>query len=137
MNASQLTAALNAAEHYIQANDYQRAEQILKPHLNRPLGQQMTKQQSDRTDVVMAYIAYSRKQYNNALIKLNNVLDRSWAINQPTESNRDSALPSGQVSALRKNLGQSSAPLTVQQIDALLLSSLCHQALGNCGRSQS
>ncbi len=128
---SQLTAALNAAEHYIQANDYQRAEQILKPHLNRPLGQQMTKQQSDRTDVVMAYIAYSRKQYNNALIKLNNVLDRSWAINQPTESNRDPALPSGQVSALRKNLGQSSAPLTVQQIDALLLSSLCHQALGN------
>ena len=124
---AQLTAALNAAEHYIQANDFRRAEQILQPHLNSPLGQQMTKQQSDRVDIVMAYVAYSRKQYSQALIQLNTVLDNSWAINQSTKRNQNPSLKSGR-SKSQKNVQES---LTVQQIDALLLSSLCYQALGD------
>jgi len=120
----QLTAALSAAEHYIQANDFARAEQTLSPHL----GRQMTEQQSDRVTIVMAYVAYSRQDYTSALARLTGLLSfpeskRSKSVGQSVE-----AAPRLVRHSKRRHR---QAPLTVQQIDALLLSSFCHQALGD------
>ena len=123
---SQLTAALNAAEYFIQANDFERAEKILYPHLN---GSEMSKLQSDRADIVMAYVAYSRQQYNRALAQLNKVLDVS------TSSVIKEKLKPNQGPKTQNNRYLWQPPLSLQQIDALLLSSFCHQALGDYDRA--
>ena len=131
----QLTAALNAAEHYIHAKDFNRAEQILLPHLGTLLRQNMTQQQSDRAAIVMAYVAYSRKQYNQALEQLEKVL--SYFDSEPINGSLQSARINQGIDSARQRYAQryqfngSQLPTTTQQIDALLLSSLCHQALGH------
>lgn len=119
----QLTSALNAAEYYIQGNDFARAKQTLDPHLNS----QMTKLQSDRVNIVMAYVAYSQREYNRVLDQLRGIL----ASSQPTQAPIKPGLTPRQSRAQQSQFRRSQAPLTVQQIDALLLSSFCHQALGN------
>ena len=94
-------AYLSAAENFIQANDYQRAQQSianLKPS-------QLTPTQNDRYSVIAAYVAYQNNDYAQALRELTDLLSRPIALTPNTTS--------------------------AAQVDALLLSSFCYQALND------
>lgn len=95
-----INAALNAAELYIQANNASSAKRQLNL-IDVPL---MNQQQSNRYQIIAAYIYYTEQNTEQALQQLNQFLSspQSQDINART-----------------------------QRVDALLLSSLCHQRLGS------
>lgn len=92
-------ATLSAAEYYIQAGDFNRAEAAIEPLLSAEL----EGEHRDRYDIVRAYTSYSKQQYRVALNRLEQLRFR----------HRDSVLST-----------------SAQMADALLLSSFCHQELG-------
>jgi len=118
---NQTDASLSAAEYYIQADDYVRAEQAIGELRNAPL----EAVQKDRYDIVTAYIAYAQQDYQGALARLQNILRSNQVTLYPDESeqyrpNSDELQPRPEPE-----------PLSTQHVDALLLSSFCYQALGD------
>lgn len=109
----QIDARLSSAEYFIQANDYQEAERTV----GALAGVQMDTVERDRYDVIVAYIAYSRKDYQGALQRLATVLR---ATDDMAFDDRQSAEQPG---------AESGKIASTQKVDALLLSSFCYQAL--------
>lgn len=122
----QIDARLSSAEYYIQANDYQAAESTIAPLANARLDGV----ERDRFNVIVAYIAYSRKDYQGALRRLTNVLGQYNSnlyyntFNTPNNNEQRDSQSTEEQSA-------TSLPVqaSTQQVDALLLSSFCYQAL--------
>ena len=104
----QVDSSLSAAEYYIQAGDYNQAEETIS-RLNisylRPA-------QLNRYTVIKAYVDYSRGQFNSALQNLQSVL----ATNQ---------------ASLGDNANTVAIENQTQLVDALLLSSFCYQELND------
>ena len=98
-------AILSAAEHHIQAGNFTQSEALIR----ELEANNLEAVERDRYDVILAYVDYSRQQYRVALNRLNQLRFRfEKAINtQPIGS--------------------------TQIVDALLLSSFCHQQLGEHG----
>ena len=122
----QINYALNAAEYYIQGQDYLRAESAIEN-----IGyERLNQTQQDRFTVISAYIAYSREQYQESLLLLAPLWQRAdislmstsviAANNFPTRSERmdidEDIIPDAPI-------------LNTQQIDALLLASFNFQSL--------
>jgi len=137
---------LSAAEHYIQANNYQSAKNTidtLNPSLLQPI-------QADRLAIIKAYIAYSNGQHNQSLAileplirpalgkpnqaQVNNEASRDITANEITGSISDQ----DQQIDLAQTVSPPPLPelpektqLSIQQVDALLLSSFSYQSLGD------
>jgi len=145
-NQARIDAQLNAAENYIQAQDFYNAEQ----QSISLQGIQLNKTQSDRLAIVNAYIQYQRQDYTGALQILSSVTQGllSPTTLQPVPLQSAPLQPTPQQPAPQQNAvsgteasveetppatrpRQNNQPLTVQQVDALLLSSFCYQKLGN------
>ena len=114
-------------------------------------GAQLNKTQSDRSAIINAYIQYQRQDYTGALQILSSVTQGllSPTTLQPTPLQSVPLQPTPQQPAPQQNVvsgtetsvetetqpvtrpRQNNQPLTVQQVDALLLSSFCYQKLGN------
>lgn len=113
-----IDAALSAAEYYIQANDFFASERA-----SDGLAQQsLTPIQRDRFDVIQAYLAYSRGDFDSAINQLSSLL--TFAQPEPMTADGQPRFKSYQ----RQQLN-----LSRQQVDGLLLSSFCYQQLGDYG----
>ena len=108
-------ATLSAAEHYIQAGNYQKAGETLdtlaRLELDADLG--------DRYDVIDAYVMHANGRHQVALIRLGPLLDAAKQELERRQSPIELSNPGSSVAATNKT----------QIIDALLLSSLSNQAL--------
>jgi len=121
---TRINSQLNAAENYIQAQDFYNAERQSSGLQTLTLN----KTQADRLTIINAYIEYQRKNYSNALQTLapitQGLLPKPVIVNtegvnneEPIAQNTPNAAPTQR--------------LTIQQVDALLLSSFCYQKLGD------
>ena len=129
-------AILSAAEHYIQANRSQQARELLDL-----MGQPLTRADHyDRSLIVYAYADYAQGYYQQALTRLApliyTAIDTNSNLIEPTDEDTSSATDSSTDQEDRnyiepKALDEELIQLSAQEIDALLLASLCHQALGN------
>lgn len=116
-------AALSSAEYYIRGENYDQAEQIITGIDRQQLGQVET----DRLTVIEAYIAYSRNELETALGLARPLWERIPAETpeiQDLEQNNEQ--DSEQDQNERPSITQPT-PLSIQQIDALLLASLIYQ----------
>lgn len=141
----QIEDILSSAEYFVQANQHQRAAELvlaIRSRLN-------TVEQQHRAIVVLAYADYANQYYQRALLRLEPLIQYSTNTLDNPEGNDDAAPLPSQSADNDKMLGdQTDAQpertyidankalrqqerLTVQQVDALLLSSFCHQGLGN------
>lgn len=105
--------ALSAAEYYIQAQDFESSERAVQGLNLRQLNQI----QADRLTVVNAYAANSKGEHARAISLLKPILTR---------------VPRPSIKADEEE-GETydKIELTIQQVDALLLSSFSHQALND------
>lgn len=140
---AQIDAQLSAAENYIQAQRYLKAEQ----RINNLSTQDLSKEQRDRLAIINAYLSYERKDYYGALSRLNTILlDIKTTLEEAVvvkteiqtpatlsedlsneEETNDIEEPTNTItpSVIRQK------KLNIQQVDALLLSSFCYQQIGN------
>ena len=116
-NDTRTDATLSAAEYYIQARDFEQAQTTL----DALYGTSLDTVQSHRKNVVLAYITYASGDYQNTLQLLAPVISYLPPV-EPVVS--DPLQPEQVVIPTRPRL-------STQQVDALLLSSLAYQALGN------
>ena len=116
---NQQNAVLSAAEYYVQANDFRQAERTISELNTHGLSQQ----QQSRHWVIQAYIDYSAGQYQSALERLAPLITSNSAYSNQTNSDAD-----GNIDNARQ--AQQAADQT-QRVDALLLSSFCHQKLND------
>lgn len=130
---ARVNASLSAAEYYIQASRYGAAADTvasLNNNLLKPI-------QADRLAIIDAYIAYSEGQHSLALQILEPLtLPALSAGEMPTETIETSR--EQRKDGLSTELEPTILPqvpdrirLSTQQVDALLLSSFSHQALGD------
>ena len=130
---ARIDASLSAAEYYIQASNYVAAADTIEP-LNAAL---LKPVQTDRLAVINGYIAYSRGQHRLALQTLEPLTLLALSTDQfPTEKTEASSeQASGGLSSELETASLPQVPdriqLSTQQVDALLLSSFSHQALGD------
>ncbi|NND00784.1 MAG: hypothetical protein HKN85_11445, partial [Gammaproteobacteria bacterium] len=106
-----INAALSAAEFYIQADDMTRAAQSIDKLDSRPFSVQLSVQQRNRYEIILAYTEYARREYRVALNRLQSVFTRvgnQGASDVDESSNR-------------------------QLVDAMLLGSFCYQELQEYG----
>lgn len=107
-NGSAINTTLSAAELFIQAEDSTRAAYALRDldviHLSM--------QQNYRYQIVKAYIDYSQGRFDEALSRVNAILNQA-------------------------NSSQHTSIALTQHVDALLLASFCHQKLGQTEPSLS
>ena len=111
---STIDGQLDAAESYIQAQDYFNAEQQAIQLDNLRL----SKIQSDRLTIVNAYIQFQRQDYRTTLETIEPLIGN---LIPNTDPNNVKA----------SYLAQSDLALTSQQVDALLLGSFSFQKIGN------
>ncbi len=156
---AQVDATLSAAEYYVQADQAQRAVDLIRDLNMRASTASLSEVQRDRVDVIYAYYAYSNRDYAQAL----NILQRLMPPAPSVEYVDPRTLPEYQERAERQQLPSeintddrwANAPSTMgdagdqqerqvieqprlvatpdlspQQIDALLLSSFCYRELG-------
>jgi len=113
-----IDATLSAAEHYIQAQEFNQAKQTIR----NIEGQALSQIASDRLLVIQAYIAYSRNDLVRSLELLRPLWERNPVDTQST--------PSGKTDNTAKEESDKLTPtaaLSTQQVDALLLASLAYQ----------
>ncbi len=129
---------LSSAEYYVQANQHQKAAEMVLSIVQFI----STKEQEDRSIIVLAYADYAYANYQQALWRLEPLLNESadgstsdeqdkineWVDN--AEQNRKQADDRRDYIDANKAI-QPKRPLSTQQVDALLLSSLCYQALND------
>ena len=130
---SQANAALSAAEHYIQGQDYQRVEAAITNLSNQALDQI----QQDRLTVIKAYVAYARSQHQQSLY----ILQPLWQrvdIDILEEEKRLTSLKTEELDSPEiedQEAEEAQIPaapiLSMQQVDALLLASFNFQALND------
>ncbi|MEM7358592.1 MAG: penicillin-binding protein activator [Pseudomonadota bacterium] len=109
-----IDATLSAAEFYIQADDPRRAERSIADLTPA----QLTPMQDNRYQVILAYLAYAQMDYDLAL-------DRIYAMFSRMQSRQQATLANEQ----QPEFSQANT-VNQQRVDALLLASFCHQALG-------
>lgn len=144
---SKIDSQLSAAENYIQAKDYLNAEQ----RINELERNALTKEQQDRLSIINAYIAFERQDFYGALNMLEPVIESikeqhpiEPELPEQTVKNTDQTIiPVEQtvdgIAPVVDEFGIAPKPrrrtrpkmLNTQQVDALLLSSFCHQQLGD------
>lgn len=122
-----VNSALSAAEYYIQAQDFQGAEQSVTPLYVEPLNGV----QADRLTVINAYVAYAKGEYQEAL----SVLEPLWSRQTQTPDLEAKAAADDTATVNNNELAFPTIPerpkLTTQQVDALLLGSFSYQALND------
>ncbi|WP_353414669.1 penicillin-binding protein activator [Arenicella sp. 4NH20-0111] len=142
---SKIESNLNSAEYYVQAGQHERAADIvnaIRLRISDPI-------QLDRASVILAYADYASGDYSVALARLSRLIEPN-----PTTSINESDFKQGEEQAAQDvSVEQESdgldadvternyivddialpdqEQLSIQQVDALLLASFCHQALGN------
>jgi len=139
-NEARIEAILSAAEHYIQANRYEQATELLGL-----IDQPFTRDDHfDRSLIVYAYSDYAQGYYQQALTRLAPLVSEAIdpSLVDPSQEENTSKIDSSADQEDRnyiepQPLAEELVTLTAQQIDALLLASLCHQALGNSENSIS
>ncbi len=111
--SAKVEATLSSAEYYIQAQQPQRAVELV----NSVRNSLRSEQQKDRAAVILAYADYSVGNYDAALTRL------------------DYLLRSAQTGSVNNDVDQPQLPekqaLSTQQVDAYLLASFCYQAQGD------
>ena len=112
--AQRIDAALNAAEYYIQGQDFNQAEQVISTIERQYLSQLA----SDRLIVIQAYISYSRDDFRTTLELLRPLWERTPAPVDESQNNNDTESQAAIIET---------PTLSVQQMDALLLASLVYQ----------
>jgi len=122
-----VNSALSAAEYYIQAQDFQGAEQSVTPLYVESLNGV----QADRLTVINAYVAYAKGEYQEAL----SVLEPLWSRQTQTPDLEAKAAADDAATVNNNELAFPTIPerpkLTTQQVDALLLGSFSYQALND------
>lgn len=113
-----IDASLSAAEFYIQANDSARAERSIT-NLSPA---QLDVLQQNRYQVIAAYLEYARGDYNQALDRIYALFGRMQLRQQEAEAEA--------VASDGPFLPPAADAVNQQRVDALLLASFCHQALG-------
>lgn len=131
----QINATLSSAEYFIQANQHQRAAELVLSVRDSI----STLEQRQRAIVVLAYADYANADYQQALLRLDSLLN-SESLEQSNSDNDDDSQPDYSETLERnpnrnyidanKGLVQKER-LSTQQVDALLLASFCYQALGD------
>jgi len=143
---ARIDASLSAAEYYIQASDYRAAADTVSA-LNTIL---LKPTQADRLAIINAYVAYSEGLHRQALQILEPLTlpalssgktetpafdeqPESLSASQDRDAQDSGALGSPDADDEPQPLPQVPDPvqLSTQQVDALLLSSFSHQALGD------
>lgn len=141
---SQIDSQLSAAEHYIQGSDFYKAEQAIEGLNSYPLSQQ----QRHRYDIVAAYIAFSRQDYLGALQQLDAILQSIDPVieDDAIDARELEITPEAPIASeepandsheeqpyeqAEPNFDKLNRQLSTQQVDALLLSSFCYQALND------
>lgn len=115
---AQINAALSAAEYYIQAKDFQGAQDSSR-ELNADI---LSVIQADRLTVIRAYIAHSEGKHVRTIALLKPMLNRE------PEQAASSVINSSDETPLTPSIAERPT-LSIQQVDALLLSSFSFQAL--------
>ncbi len=130
---ARINASLSAAEYYIQASNYGTAADTIAP-LNASL---LDPVQADRLAIIDAYVAYSKGEHSLALQILEPLTLPALSADEMPPENVDSLAEQAN-NDLSTELASTALPqvpdriqLSTQQVDALLLSSFSHQALGD------
>lgn len=143
-SVAQVEATLSSAEYFVQANEYQQAAGLVNSvrHLIT------TEEHLNRAIIVLAYAEYADGNYQAALTRLAPLTRSATLQDADTDTGtlQETPLDEGQADPegleddsqprqreyidANKTLNKE-GPLTTQQVDALLLSSFCHQALGD------
>lgn len=140
---SKLESSLSSAEYYVQANQHQRAAEIVNS-IKHLIDDQT---QLNRATVILAYADYAAGDYPLALARLRLLTQDQNTLPEINISDIIDTDQQDSEESLEKNEDISERPereylddelglpekeqLTIQQVDALLLSSFCHQALGD------
>jgi len=125
----QVDSALSAAEYYIQAQNYLDAERAATG-LN---SEALNEVQTDRLDIINAYVAYSKSEYVRAISILKPLWSREpeLIIELAEEENIVEAGVDGEFEEIVLPIIPELPTLSTQQVDALLLGSFSYQALGD------
>ena len=118
-NTIQINSTLSAAEYYVQGNDYQQAQQSIASLNPNNLDQQQT----NRYNIIQAYIDYSAGNYEFALQQLEHLIKIETPAPFATDDAHQGKLDRGSEKTFIED--------QTQRVDALLLSSFCYQQLNN------